>query len=51
MEVAVWLCVSLPLGLDVVWDYYPTMLCWFYAMKVGVLLICKVAIHGAYGLL
>jgi len=26
MEVAVWLCISLLLGL---WVYYPTMLCWF----------------------
>ena len=26
------------------------MLCWFYAMKVGVLIICKVVIHRAYGL-
>jgi hypothetical protein len=26
MEVVVWLCITLLLG---IWVYYPTMLCWF----------------------
>ena len=38
-----WFHHPLPyLGFDVVWVWYPTMLCWFQAMKVGFLIIFKV---------
>ena len=34
------------LAFDLAWVYCATMLLWLWAMKVGVLILCKVVIHG-----
>jgi hypothetical protein len=44
MEVAMWLSASLLVGLNLAWVQYPTTVCWFKRIKMGVLIICKVII-------